>query len=144
MLNEDFKTFCWIRSRKAPSKHSSAKLHRLWEKYLNLFTCKPWEGLPSYTLIARYFQSTQQNEKSSFHQTSFPIWTPPWHRVRSNVDEGGQSRKQELCLVWFYILWSLVCMLDLWSCVYDYVYIWIFLTNHDVYIFLANTWSLSV
>ena len=102
---QTLETFCWIRSRKAPSTHSSAKLgwltgifiHRLFsrplvqslegsppkisrptqEKYLNLFICRSLEGWP------RYVHVTQQNEKfETIRQARFPIWTPPW---RSSV-----------------------------------------------------------
>ena len=118
-------------------QQSWGKTEKRMEKIPQVFTCEPWEELPSYC------QSTQQNvapsqdsivvtrmawtifrigdpklnlhfqlllggghtqsppnknEKSSFHQTSFPIWTPPWHRVRSNVDEGVNVRNRNSAL----------------------------------------------
>ena len=87
MLNKGLKTFCWTRSRKAPSKHSSAKLSWLWRKCL--LTCQSLEGVPSY------HQNTQQNKKGHpVHQTSFPIWTPPWRRACSRVCEGAVARQK--------------------------------------------------
>ena len=59
MLNKGLKTFCWTRSRKVPSKHSSAKLSWLWRKCLNFLSCQSLEGVPSY------HQNTQRNLKRS-------------------------------------------------------------------------------
>ncbi len=85
MLNKDLKTFCWTRSRKAPSKHSSAKLSWLWRQIPPIFSlANLWKD---YNLFIRSPNRIKKVHPS--HQTSFPIWTPPWHRVRSKVCEGG-------------------------------------------------------
>ena len=106
-------------------------------KYLNLFTCKPWEGLPSYSQILPVHATKLNN---FIRQASQSELRPGTGCARTWVMGGNLGEKNfALGLVLHLVITSLyVGPVILCVCIYLNI-----IRNRDIYIFLANTWSLS-
>ena len=92
-------------AEKLPASIPRQSWNKLWDFHTS--TCShanPWKD---------YHPTTSSPNKTKkvhpFHQTSFPIWTPPWRRACSTVCEGGNlgNKNWALGLVLHLVITSL-------------------------------------